>query len=224
MKKSVLITGASGNLGTAVLKKFTIENYHIYATGLEDEELHGINIKAVDLTNEEETQQYVQTITADQPDLRAAILLVGGFAMGNIAKTDGAALQKMYKLNFETAYFMVRALLPFFEEKGGGQFVLIGTRPAFEAEAAKDLVAYGLSKSLVMYLSEIINAHGEDKGITSSVIVPSIIDTPENRKAMSNADFSKWVQAEDIADAIHFLLTDAGKNLRETVLKMYNEA
>ncbi len=224
MKKSILVTGASGNLGSAVLKKFTTENYDIFATGLKDEELHGVNIKAVDLTNESEVDQYMESITSDNPDLRAALLLVGGFAMGDISKTDGAALQKMYQLNFETVYFVVRKLLPYFEKNGGGQFVLIGTRPAFEADAAKDLVAYGLSKSLVMYLAEIINAHGKEKGITAATIVPSTIDTPQNRKAMPDADFNKWVKAEDIAESIHFLLTDTGKNLRETVLKIYNDA
>jgi NAD(P)-dependent dehydrogenase (short-subunit alcohol dehydrogenase family) len=224
MKKSVLITGASGNLGGAVVKKFQNEDYHVHAVARDAMGLDGAEVTPIDLTNEAAVNEYIEKITTQNSSLRTAVLLVGGFAAGNLKQTDGAALQKMYQLNFETAYFVVRALLPYFEQNGGGHFVLIGTRAAFTPKDAQHLVAYGLSKSLVMYLSEIINAYGKGKGITASVIVPSTIDTPPNREAMPNADFSKWTTAEAIADTIHYLLTDSGKHLRETVLKMYNEA
>lgn len=224
MKKSVLITGASGNLGGAVTQKFLKENFQVYATGRDATGLEGAELKAIDLTNEAAVNEYIESLTTKDKNLKTAILLVGGFAAGDLKKTDGAALQKMYKLNFETTYFVVRALLNHFEANGGGHFILIGTRAAFTPKDAQHLVAYGLSKSLVMYLAEIINAYGKDKGIQSSVIVPSTIDTPQNRQAMPDADFSKWTTPEAIADTIHFVLTDAGKHLRETVLKMYNES
>ncbi|MDX1942058.1 MAG: SDR family NAD(P)-dependent oxidoreductase [Saprospiraceae bacterium] len=224
MKKSILVTGASGNLGSAVVKKFQSENYRVLATARNAEGLEGAEVAAVDLTDEAAVNAYIQQITTGDADIQAAVLLVGAFAMGDLQETDAAALQKMYKLNFETSYFVVRALLPYFEKNGGGQFMLIGSRPGFQAKDALHSVAYGLSKSLVMYLAEIINAYGKGKGIKASVIVPSTIDTPQNRSAMPNADASKWVSAETVADSIHFLLTDTGKQLRETVLKMYNEA
>lgn len=224
MKKSVLITGASGNLGGAVVKKFQNEDYHVYAVARDATGLDGVEVAPVDLTNEADVTAYIEKITIQNSSLKTAVLLVGGFAVGDLKKTDGAALQKMYKLNFETTYFVVRALLNHFETNGGGHFILIGTRAAFTAQDAQHTVAYSLSKSLVMYLAEIINAFGKDKNICASVIVPSTIDTPQNRKDMPDADFSKWTTPEAIADTIHFILTDAGKHLRETVLKMYNEA
>lgn len=224
MKKSVLITGASGNLGSAVVKKFQQEDYRVHAVARDAMGLDGVEVTPVDLTNEADVSAYIEKVTAQNGNLQTAILLVGGFAAGNLKQTDGAALQKMYKLNFETTYFVVRALLPHFEANGGGHFVLIGTRAAFTPKDAQHLVAYGMSKSLVMYLAEIINAYGKDKGIQASVIVPSTIDTPPNREAMPNADVTKWTTGEAIADAIYFLTTDSGKHLRETVLKMYNEA
>jgi NAD(P)-dependent dehydrogenase (short-subunit alcohol dehydrogenase family) len=222
MKKSILITGASGNLGSAVVRKLQNEGYHIFATARNADGLEGAEVAAVDLTDEPAVNSYIKSITDGTPDLKAAVLLVGGFALGDLAETGGAALQKMYKLNFETSYFIVRALLPYFQQNGGGKFILIGSRPGFDPKDAKNKVAYALSKSLVMYLSEILNAHGQ--GITSAVIVPSTIDTPQNRSAMPKADPGKWVRPETIAESIHFLLTDTGSQLRETVLKLYNEA
>lgn len=226
MKKSVLVTGASGNLGGAVVKKFNAEGFRIYTMDRQQSHFEDTDLvaTAIDLTDEAAVNEYITKITAEDSNLKTAVLLVGGFAVGDLKKTDGAALQKMYKLNFETAYFVVRALLSHFEANGGGQFVLIGTRAAFTAKDAAHLVAYGMSKSLVMYLSEIINAYGKDKNIQAAVIVPSTIDTPQNREAMPDADFSKWTTGEAIADTIYYLMTDSGKHLRETVLKMYNEA
>jgi NAD(P)-dependent dehydrogenase (short-subunit alcohol dehydrogenase family) len=127
-------------------------------------------------------------------------------------------------LNFKTAYFIARPLMQHFEKVGGGQFILIGARPALKAEAGKDYVAYALSKSLVFALSELINASGSGKKISSTVIVPSTIDTEANRKSMPDANFSKWVKAESIAETIEFVLSDAGQSMRDTVIKMYHEA
>lgn len=224
MQKSILITGASGNLGQAVLQKFVNEGFKVYGTDRSASARTDAEIGAVDLTDEKATQAYVADICAKSPNLDAAVLLVGAYAPGMLKATDGAALQKMYKLNFETAYFVVHALLPHFESNGGGHIVLIGSRAALDAQAALYNVAYGLSKSLLVALANIINAYGKDKGIRASVIVPSIIDTPPNRADMPDADYSKWTTAEAIADNIHFLFTDSGQHLRETVLKIYNEA
>jgi NAD(P)-dependent dehydrogenase (short-subunit alcohol dehydrogenase family) len=224
MQKSILITGASGNLGHAVVHKFVQADFKVYGTDRSGASMEGAEIASVDLTNEAAVNAYIEQIISKDQQLNAAVLLVGGYTPGNLLATDGAALQKMYKLNFETAYFVVHALLPHFEANGGGHIVLIGSRAAIDAQAALYNVAYGLSKSMVVALGNIINAYGKDKGIRASVIVPSIIDTPPNRANMPDADYSKWTTAEAIADNIHFLFTDAGRHLRETVLKIYNEA
>ena len=151
-------------------------------------------------------------------------MTVGGFAMGSFAETDGEALRHMYSLNFETAYFLVRALLPKFEQQGGGQFIFIGSRPALDPKAGKNLIAYSLSKSLVFHLAELVEAYGHDKGIRATVIVPSTINTPANRSAMPDADFSKWVSSDAIAETVAFLLSEAGQQVRQSVIKLYNEA
>ncbi len=226
MKSSVIITGGGGNLGSAVVKKLKTEGYRLLGTAVNEKEFHrleerGVQTVQLDLADEPAVKAYVQNLD-ENPE--AAILIVGGFAAGGFPETTGEDLRKMYNLNFETAFFITQSLLPRFEERGGGQIILIGTRPALNPKEGKDLIAYSLSKKLVFYLADLINAYGKGKNITATVIVPSTIDTPVNRKFMSDADFSKWVSPEAIADAIHFVLTDSGKQMRDSVIKMYNEA
>ncbi len=229
MNKTVLITGANGMLGTEVVKNLHSKGYSICAavgSGELPESFTKMTIhtKRANLTDEASAQQYVEEITRLHPGLNAAALLVGGFAVGGIADTDAAMLDKQIALNFKTAYFVARPLLAHFEQNGGGRFVFIGSRPALKANEGKGLVAYALAKSMVFHLAEIINETGKGKGISATVLVPSTIDTEANRKAMPQADFSKWVKSEDIAETIAFVLSDTGQALRETILKIYNEA
>jgi NAD(P)-dependent dehydrogenase (short-subunit alcohol dehydrogenase family) len=118
----------------------------------------------------------------------------------------------------------VRELLPLFERRGGGQFVLVGARPALDAGAGAHMAAYALSKGLVHQLAELINAHGRGKHIDATVIVPSVIDTPANRAAMPDADPGKWVSPDSIAETIAFVLSGAGRQMRGSVLKLYGES
>jgi NAD(P)-dependent dehydrogenase (short-subunit alcohol dehydrogenase family) len=138
--------------------------------------------------------------------------------------TSSNDIDQQIALNFKTSYHIVRPLLDYFEKNGGGQFILTGARPALLPAAAKGMVAYSLAKSLVFHLAEIINASGKGKGISATVIVPSTIDTPANRKAMPNADVGKWVKPSDIAASIDYVLSSPGRALRDSVLKLYNEA
>jgi NAD(P)-dependent dehydrogenase (short-subunit alcohol dehydrogenase family) len=150
--------------------------------------------------------------------------LVGGFAQGNIHTTSGADVQKQIALNFETAYFVAKPLLQHFQDKGSGRLVFIGARPALNPTQGKDLLAYALSKSLLFKLAEFINEDNKGKNITATVVVPSTIDTPLNRKYSSGINFEDWVKPEQLAETIEFVVSDKGSALRETVLKMYNNS
>ena len=227
MSKSIIITGATGNLGGAVTKRLLADGYMLYTTlvpgekASDDPHIHGMHI---DLLNEEECKRYVGEVVARGADLRAGILLVGGFQMGGLADTDLAALDKMFKLNFQTAFSIAKALFEHFEKIGGGQIFLIGARPALQPADGKNALAYALSKSLIFRLAEIINETGKEKNVRATVIVPSTIDTAINRQSMPDVDFHKWVPADSIADTIAYLLTDSGSMLRENVIKVYNRA
>ena len=133
-KSTIIVTGAAGNLGTAVVERLLQDHEHLSLTVGPNADRDRIppgnwSAETVDLMNEQAAAAYVER-TGEQFDrIDAAVLLVGGYAPGGLAETDGAAIQKMYRLNFETAYFMVRPLLARFKAQGGGRFVFIGSRP-----------------------------------------------------------------------------------------------
>jgi NAD(P)-dependent dehydrogenase (short-subunit alcohol dehydrogenase family) len=228
MQSSVLITGATGGLGAAVVKKLQAEGHRLLApasSAASVQALQALQIEAaaLDLSDEAAVAAYVRELAAHH-DVRAALFLAGGFAAGGLAATSGAELRKMIALNFETAFFLARELMPLFERRGGGQFILIGAQPALQPEDGQHLAAYALSKGMVFHLAELINAAGKGKGIDATVIVPSTLDTPANRQAMPHADASAWVSPEALAEAVGFILSSAGQQMRQTVLKLYNES
>jgi NAD(P)-dependent dehydrogenase (short-subunit alcohol dehydrogenase family) len=86
------------------------------------------------------------------------------------------------------------------------------------------MIAYSLSKSLIFRLAEIMNAESKGKDVVTSVIVPSTIDTPQNRESMPKVDFSSWVKPAEIADTIFFYSSDEATSVREPLIKMYNKS
>jgi NAD(P)-dependent dehydrogenase (short-subunit alcohol dehydrogenase family) len=227
---TILITGANGGLGPAVVDRLLNDGYRVLAAvgqaGAGSLPANkNLEVSIVDLLDEKEANGFVEASIRQHADIRAAVLLVGGFAMGKLTSTSGSDLEKMISLNFYSAFNIVKPLLShFLGRPEGGQVILIGARPGLSAAAGKDFFAYSLSKAMIFKLAEFINAEGKDKAVTATVIVPSTIDTEANRKAMPDADFSKWVPAEKIADAISFALSDTGGMLRESVIKIYNRA
>ena len=228
--KTVIITGANGNLGTAVTKEFLDKNYQVLATVPTEKEKSdlqshpNLDTYAVDLTNEKEANEFVQKSIQKYGSIDGALLLVGGFAMGALADTSGEDLQKQIALNFETAYFVTRPLFEHLMKNKKGTIVFIGARPALNAAQGKGLIAYGLSKSLLFKLAEFLNEAARGINVSISVVVPSTLDTALNRKSMPDANPENWVKPSEIAETLEFLVSDKSRALRETVLKIYNNA
>jgi NAD(P)-dependent dehydrogenase (short-subunit alcohol dehydrogenase family) len=228
--KTVIITGANGGLGTAVTKNFLLKGYKVIATVRKEtdkKELpqnENLKVEVIDLTQEEETEQFIKKIIDQHHTIDGALLLVGGFAAGDIAATKSGDIKKQISLNFDTAYHVTRPLFRHMMESNNGKIVFVGARPALQATAGKSLIAYGLSKSLLFKLAEYLNAEAKGKNVTVSVIAPSTIDTEPNRKSMPAADFEKWVKPEALAEVLEFLISAKGTVLRETLLKVYNNA
>lgn len=228
--KTAIVTGASGNMGQAVVKKFIDEGYYVVGTIVPNDTVP-LNFATdkfekivVDLMDEDATQQFVNNISEKNTTIDAAVLTVGGFAMGDIAHTKTTDVMKQYKLNFETAYNIARPVFIKMLEQNNGRIFLVGSRPGLNAQFGKGTIAYGLAKSLIFRLAELMNEEAKGKNVVVNVVVPSTIDTPPNRKSMPDADFAKWVQPEDIANVIYFHCTDNAKTLRETIIKVYNNS
>lgn len=228
--KTVVITGANGNLGTVVTKTFLDRGYKVIATVAAenmraDLSAHqNLEVHVVNLMNEEESNLFVQSAIKNHHQIDAGLLLVGGFAMGDIHKTAIGDIQGQIALNFNTAYHVARPLFTHMMEQGNGRIVFIGSRPALVASAGKSMIAYGLSKSLLFKLAEFMNAEAKGKNVVTTVVAPSTLDTDANRKSMPDADPNNWVKPPALADILEFIVSEKSAVLRETVLKVYNNA
>jgi NAD(P)-dependent dehydrogenase (short-subunit alcohol dehydrogenase family) len=180
---------------------------------------------AADLMNEKSTGDVIREVINRYQSIDAALLLVGGYDSGSVLETSGSLMQKMYSLNFETAYFTARPVFSqMMKQPAGGRIAFIGARPALAAKDGKGSLAYALSKSLIFKLADFLNAEGAAHNIVCSVIVPSTIDTPVNRAAMPGADFTTWVTPDAIAEVLAFAVSGKADPLRDTVLKVYGKA
>lgn len=228
--KNVIITGANGNLGSAVTTAFLKSGYNVIVTVAKEgmqkdfEANKNLKIQVVDLMNEEEAGRFVDDTIKTYGKIDAALLLVGGFTAGNISKTSISDVHAQIALNFDTAYHVARPVFTHMIEKGQGRIVFVGSRPALEASAGKNLVAYGLSKSLLFKLADYMNAEAKNKNVVTTVVVPSTLDTELNRKSMPDSDPEKWVKPSALAEILEFVVSDRSAPLRETVLKVYNNA
>ncbi len=228
--KTAIVTGASGNLGQAVVKKFLAGDYFVTGTVVPNDPV-AIDIKdknfetvVVDLMNEETSQKFVELLVKKNDSIDAAILTVGGFAMGKIEDTKTSDVLHQFKLNFETAYNVARPVFNQMMKQDSGRIFLIGSRPGSDMRNSKGMAAYGMAKSLIFRLAELMNDEAKGHNVVTSVIVPSTIDTPQNRQSMPDADTSKWVKPEAIADVIYFYCTDEAAIIRQPVIKVYNNS
>ncbi len=232
MKKTAIVTGAAGNLGKAVVKQLLEDGFLVAGTRLPKESLDEFNIETVnfeefvlDVTDPGAVEHFVEDLAKKYGTLDRAALLVGGFAMGDLQNTTLRDIQSMFRLNFESAFVSAKYIYgQMAKQLEGGKIVLVGARPALDAAAGKNVFAYTLSKSLIFQLADLLNASGQQKGVHTSVIVPSIIDTPPNREGMPKANFDDWVKPEEIAGVISFLFSEKGSKLRETVVKIYGNS
>jgi len=230
MAKVAIVTGASGNLGQAVVKKFLSEGYTVVGTivpndpvtiDIDDPKFEKI---VANLMDEDNSQQFVDTVIKNHGSIDAAVLTVGGFAMGKISETKTADVMKQYKLNFETAYNVARPSFVQMIKQDSGRIFIIGSKPGLDSRNGKGMVAYGLAKSLIFRLAELMNDEAKGHDVVTSVVVPSTIDTPQNRKSMPDAKFENWVKPEAIADVIYFHCTKEAGVLREPVIKVYGNS
>ncbi len=226
----ILVTGASGNLGKTMISRFLAAGDRVSAIVIPGDKAP-LDIDSplfdkfeADLNNEAKTGQTVQDIISKHGDVQVAILTAGGFAKGGIKDTGSGDIMAQLRLNFETAYHVARPVFLNMLGKGKGRIFLVGSKPGLDMRNSKGLTAYGLSKSLIFRLAELMNEEAKGTDVVSAVIVPSTIDTPQNRASMPDADFTKWMDPGAMAEIIYFYTTPAAAGLREPVLKMYNKA
>lgn len=228
--KTAIVTGADGNLGNSIVKKFIKEGYFVTGTILHDKKSNidfspgSFEKIVVNLDSENDSQKFVEKVVADHSNIAVAVLTVGGFAKGSMNDTNTSVIKNQYQLNFETAYNVARPVFSQMMKQGSGRIFMIGSKQGLASKNGKRAVAYGLAKSLLFRLAELMNAEAKGKNVVVTVIVPSTIDTPQNRDGMPDAPFENWVKPESIADIIYWYCTDEAAAIREPVIKVYNNA
>ncbi|HET8858535.1 SDR family NAD(P)-dependent oxidoreductase [Marivirga sp.] len=218
---NILVSGADGNLGSAVVEQLRSEGHKIYGLFGKKENIKnsdsGLKQELVDLTNPKAALEAVENSNKGFGEINGAVLTVGGYAGGGIKDVTIDDIHSQIKLNFDTAFNLVKPLLE--KMPKGSQLFLIGAKPVLSSNDLKNVVSYGLAKQLIFSLADIINADYSEHQISAHVVVPSIIDTPPNREAMSDMNFDDWVKPEQIAATISHYLQHP--ELREGIIKVY---
>jgi NAD(P)-dependent dehydrogenase (short-subunit alcohol dehydrogenase family) len=222
--KVVLVTGANGGLGSYVTRALLDAGATVVGASLKIQQSDFNNPAFTALPAEISTaagaKSMADSVAARFGKLDIVVHTVGGFAGGqSIAETDDATFQRMFDLNLKSTFYLLRAVLPAMRKTGNGRIIAIGSRAALEPGAG--VGAYSASKAAMVSLIRTVALENKDVGITANVILPGTMDTPANRKAMPNADVSKWVQPANIAGLITWLAGDVGKDVNGAVIPVY---
>jgi NAD(P)-dependent dehydrogenase (short-subunit alcohol dehydrogenase family) len=219
---SVLITGASGGLGTAVCKAFLDTGASVIGVARSWSEAMPFPTLSADLTTAEGCDAMVQQALAQGP-IDALVHLLGGFGGGQpISETSDKTWDGMMNLNVRAAFCAMRAVLKPMTAAKYGRIVAVGSRAA--VEPLPTFAAYAVSKAALVALVKNLAAEGKDLGITANVVLPSTIDTPQNRQAMPQSDFSRWVSPESIATLLVWLASTGAGDVSGAVIPIYGRA
>jgi NAD(P)-dependent dehydrogenase (short-subunit alcohol dehydrogenase family) len=210
---TVAVTGAFGNLGMAVARVAAERGARVAMIGhgksapadLPESLKDALIVGGIDLTSFESAQSAMAQITARFGRLDALVNVAGAFRWETLADGDLASWDFLYETNLRSAVTATKAALPKLLEAGAGRIVNIGANAAQKAGAG--MGAYAASKSGVARFTESLADELKDRGITVNAILPGIIDTPQNRKDMPDADHSRWVAPEAIGAVIAYLLS-----------------
>ena len=223
-EKTALVTGANGGLGTHVTKALLDAGFSVVglAPRIQQADFDHPNFTALPakLDSLAAAKKAADTVIARFGKIDVLAHLVGGFAGGlTIADTDDATFQRMFDMNVNSAFHILRAVLPHMRKAGAGRIVAIGSRAA-EAPGAT-VGAYSASKAALVSLIRTVAIENKDAGITANVILPGTMDTPANRKDMPGADTSQWVQPASVASLIVWLAGDSGKDVTGASIPVY---
>jgi NAD(P)-dependent dehydrogenase (short-subunit alcohol dehydrogenase family) len=223
----VLVAGGTGAVGSAVVRELADSGWDVTATWIVESEKDRIEselgdrltLVRADLADPRGAEEAVAAVE----DLEAVVDLVGGFKAGaKVHESDPADLDRMLTLNVRTAYLLARAAMPRLVERGGGAFVAVSARTAVKPFAGG--AAYAMSKAAVLTLVKALDAEYLAEGVRCNAVMPSMIDTPANREASPDADFSKWVKPAEVAKVIRHLISEDSAPTSGTGIPVYGRA
>src|SRR5439155_27271001 len=232
--KTVLVSGGTGGLGNAVSLAFLEEGAQVMVTYRNPEEYAalkraaGANAAAlegslVDATDEHASAEFVTDIVARHGRLDALVNTVGGY-VGGVAlwELETKVFDAMLSLNLRSGYALARAVLPAMLKQRHGCIVNVAAKAAFEHGAGA--AAYAASKAAAVAMMDSLAADVKGTGVRVNSILPSIIDTAVNRRAMPNANYGSWPKPEEIAKVILFLCSDDAAVVHGAAVPVYGNS
>jgi NAD(P)-dependent dehydrogenase (short-subunit alcohol dehydrogenase family) len=221
--KVVLVAGGTGGLGRAVSLAFLEEGAQVVVTYRNPDEfarLQKVEGQRVDLTDEGAAQELVAKILAKHKRLDAMVNTVGGYAGGTkLWESDLKVFDQMLAMNLRPGLLLSRAVIPAMLEQKSGAIVNVASKAAVAHEAGA--AAYASAKAGALALMDSLAEDLKGTGVRVNSVLPSIIDTEVNRRAMPKADFAKWPKPEDIARVILFLCSDDAKVIHGAAVPVY---
>lgn len=207
--RHVVVTGGKGGLGGAVVEVLRARGATV----------HVLDRPEIDAGDE----QQVGAFYAALPELWASVQLIGGFAMAPVVETSLVVFEQQWRLNTATCFLACReAVRAMRRGGGGGRIVNVAARPVVQPVGG--MIAYVSAKAGVAAITQSLAAELVGEGILVNAVLPSIIDTPANRKAMANADFDKWPKPAQIAETIAFLASADNALTTGTLVPVYGKA
>jgi NAD(P)-dependent dehydrogenase (short-subunit alcohol dehydrogenase family) len=234
VSKTFVITGGTGGLGTALVRRLIAHDYRIAVTYLLPEEAQAfesefevdeerIMLTRVDCTNAESVNTYFKQVIDRWGSIHGLCALVGGWAGGrDIEETDDVRFERMLDLNLRSAFYTVRAVIPHLREAEWGRIVLVGSRGAIDFFGAQG--AFNIAKAGVAALGRSVATELEGTGVTANVLLPSVIDTPATRRSLPFADYVNWPTPDEIAAVAQFLLSDDSGVINGALFPVYGRA
>ena len=229
--KVVLITGATGGLGSAVVRAYATTGARLALTARSQDTLEKLArevelpadrtlLYAADLAVAEAARALVAAVAARWGGADVLLNIAGGWQGGaRLAEVADDEFHKTMHNNLLSAFHINRAVLPYMVERGWGRIINIASRAA--ASPAAKQAAYNIAKAGVVALTASIAADYARQGVVANAILPSIIDSPANRSQTPTADYSRWVKPEEIAAALIYLSSDEAAALNGASIPMY---
>ena len=220
----VLITGAKGGLGNFVTPEFLNAGALVVGTSrsISQNDFAHANFHAepAEIGDGAQARALVERVVSQWQRVDVLVHLVGGFAGGKtVDDTDDATLDRMLDMNLRSFFHIARAVLPVMRTQTSGSVLAIGSRTA--TEPAATLGAYTASKAALVALVRTIALENKQAGVAANVILPGTMDTPANRAAMPAADFSRWVNPQQVASMLVHLASDTARQVTGAVIPIY---
>ena len=234
--KVVVVTGATGALGRVVVKTFLDGGAHVVSTYRSEQRLKELedflgetkgNFSSVqaDSLDEVSLLSLFQKVIQQQGRVDVLLNIVGGYKGGaDIVDTAVSDWDHMMDLNLKSVFLCSKAALPYMMKQNYGKIVNVASRTAVEKRYRSKNGAYAVSKAGVIVLTETLAEEVRKYDINVNCVMPSTIDTPENRRNLAGADSSKWVKPEHIAKVLVFLSSDDSRTINGACVPVYGKA